>query len=312
MRLVSWLGLATLVGCANYETVDDACSNGVRGERHGSAEAVELIGRISCYRRFVGLDRADIDKRVTEAVVSHATYLSVNQVMSTGAPWQSESASVGGYTGDSATARLVASGFLIEGVSDAFVWELLLTGFEDRTRTELVDELMIDPIARDALLAPAWEGSGYEPFTDPVAGAFAYANIVLAYPSGSHTTRPIVYPQDGQTDLPTSWPGASVAGFGGATGFPITFTMGSSQIVAASTNPLEVRVLGSTITGPSGPVPHTVLLPGPYASGVNWSTAVLVPTDPLEPDSVYTVEAELAWIDVASHTEELTFSTAAQ
>lgn len=311
MPRARWIVFVGLAGCANFDSVDDACRDGVRGERHGSDAAADVVGRISCYRRFVGLDRGDIDKRITAAVESHADYLGTNQVLSTTGDWWAESPGLPGFTGVGSFDRLEAAEYLVASVGSAFVWEVLLPAAGGGTG--VIDEVLIDPFARDALLAPAWEGGGYAEFGDPVLGGdFAYMNIVLYYPSGSRATRPVVYPQDGQTDLPTSWnvdpTDAAFAGLPEVAGFPISFTMGSSRVVTGD-NPLEVAVLNSTITGPSGEVPHVVLLPGLYTVGVNWSTAILAPLAPLEPNTDYTVEADLAWVDVPKKHEELVFTT---
>ncbi|MEQ1506970.1 MAG: hypothetical protein ABMB14_32380 [Myxococcota bacterium] len=306
--MVLWLA------ACNYATVDDACRDHVRGESHGSDAAIEVVGRISCYRTFVGLDRGDIDKKITEAVDAHASYLSTSgQIASTG-DWWSESAGTAGYTGVDAFERLYASEYLVNDVGSAFVWQVLLPVSDVVTRPELIDLYMDDPFVRDVFLAPAWEGAGYAEGTDALIGPFAYMNIVLYYPSGARSTRPVVYPQDGQVDVPTRWtlndPGEpAFVGLPPVVGYPITFTFGSSQ-VSDGANPLQVSVLDSVITGPSGPVDHAVALPGVYGTGVNWSTAILVPSEPLEPLSEYTVEATFQWIDIDSRKEKLVFTTA--
>src|SRR5690349_17935581 len=100
--MLLWLGIA---GCG-FESVDDACRDGVRGERYGSDAAVDVVRRISCYRRFVGLDRGIIDEQVTEAVEAHARYLEKNAVLSTTGDWWAEAAALPGFTGIEAYDRL--------------------------------------------------------------------------------------------------------------------------------------------------------------------------------------------------------------
>lgn len=303
------------VGC-RFDSVEDACPDHVPGQSHGTDAAVDVIGRIGCYRRYVGLDRADIDGRITDAVVAHASYLAQNGTIGQYGSWQAETPGLAGFTGADAFERLYASEYLVEDVGSAFVWEVLLAIDDATDRGALVDEVIDDPFIRDVFLAPAWEGAGYAEGTDPVIGTFAYMNIVLYFPSGARSGRPVVYPRDGQVDVPTSFalfdPGdPALAGLPPVVGYPLTFTMGSSTLGSGSVNPLEVQVLESTILGPSGPVEHAVLLPTSYLSGVNWSTAILIPRAPLDPSTTYDVDARFSWIDRDNRHETLSFTTAA-
>jgi hypothetical protein len=310
----AFLPVVLLVAGCGANSIEDGCKNHIAGQSGSAPEELEIFSRITCYRKYVGLDQARIVTNITEAAESHAYYLEQNEVLTVDPySWPYESPSGVGFTGEDSFARLDASQYFVETTATAFVWEVLLLVEEDFSYEELIDEYMIDPFFRDAFLAPSWEGGGYAEGTDPTWGRFGYMNIVLYFPSGSRTTRPVVYPQDGQEDVPTTW----VRTFEDAAiqlpsevGFPISFTAGSARITSGI-NPLEVQVKHSTITGPDGEVEHQVLLPGYYAGGVNWSTAILVPVEPLQPDSTYTVEAELSWIDQQSRKEELTFTTAA-
>ena len=252
--------LALPSGCATYDSVDEACRDRVPGDRHGSAEAADLIGRIGCYRRYVGLNRANIDRRITEAVESHVDYLRLHPGWVGTGQWQAEEPNTRGYTGRDAFERLYASEFLVEGVGSAFVWEVLLPIDEAIRRRELVDLFMHDPFVRDVFLAPAWEGAGYAEGRVEGVGEFAYMNIVMYFPSGSRSNRPVVYPHDGQTQVPVAWtvldPGdPNLADLPPVAGYPITFTVGSSTVGSGTSNPLDVHVLGSRIDGPDGPVP---------------------------------------------------------
>jgi hypothetical protein len=302
-------------GCASYDSVEDACPNHVTGERHGSPEADELFQRVSCYRRYVGLDKANIHRRVDDATAAHASYLTENETLSTTGQWTTETPGEPGFTGANAFERLEDAGYLGLDPSSAFVWEVLTRVDEVGSYSEHIDELMVDPFVRDVLLAPAWEGAGYAEGLDPALGAFAYWNIVLYFPSGARATRPVTYPQDGQTGLPTSWSppdpaDPALAGVPPLAGFPVTLTFGSSQISANGTNPLDVLVTSSTLTGPEGQVDHQILLPGLYSLGVNWSTAILVPLEPLQPGATYTVVADVSWIDRPQGQQlELSFTT---
>jgi hypothetical protein len=307
----SLLPVVLVAGCG-ADSIEDGCKNHIAGQAGSTAEEVAIFSRITCYRKYVGLDQARIVTNITEAAEAHAYYLEQNQTL-TNDPynWPYEYPGGVGFTGEDSFARLDASQYFVETTAQAFVWEVLILVEDDFSYEALVDDYMIDPFFRDAFLAPSWEGGGYGEGTDPTWGRFGYMNIVLYFPSGSRTTRPVVYPQDGQTDVPTTW----VRTFEDAamdlpveTGMPITFTVGSARITSGI-NPLEVNVKHSSIRGPSGELEHQVLLPGYYGGGVNWSTAILVPVQPLEPDTTYDVEVELSWIDQNSRKEELSFTT---
>jgi hypothetical protein len=316
----STLPVLLALSACGPDSVDEACKNHVAGQSGSSEEETAVFSRITCYRKYVGLDQARINDRVSEAAAGHAEYLEQNQTL-TSDPynWPYENAGQPGYLGETSFDRLDATQYFVEGVTDtAFVWEILMSldsvqadGDPDEVYAAIIDAYMIDPFFRDAFLAPAWDGGGYGEGTDPTWGTFGYMNIVLYFPSGARSSRPVVYPQDGQQDVPTTWIRSfedPMIDLPFQVGFPITFTHGSSTL-GAGTNPLDVSVDSSSISGPSGDVEHTILLPGPYASGINWSTAILVPVEPLEPNSEYTVEAELSWINRDKRTEKLTFHT---
>ena len=308
----SLLPVVWLVAGCGADSIEDGCKNHIAGQAGSSPEELAIFSRITCYRKYVGLDQARIVTNITEAAENHAYYLEQNQVL-TNDPynWPYEYAGGVGFTGEDSFARLDASQYFVETTATAFVWEVLILVEDDFSYEQLIDDYMVDPFFRDAFLAPSWEGGGYGEGTDPTWGRFGYMNIVLYFPSGSRTTRPVVYPQDGQVDVPTTW----VRTFEDAamdlpveTGMPISFTVGSARITSGI-NPLEVNVKSSSIRGPSGELEHQVLLPGYYAGGVNWSTAILVPVQPLEPNTTYDVEVELSWIDQNSRKEELSFTT---
>ncbi|MBX2798849.1 MAG: hypothetical protein KTR31_14330 [Myxococcales bacterium] len=314
---LSWLLLPLLVGCQQYENIDEACKENVGGDKGASAEAVEVFQRITCYRRYAGLAKGKMNRRVTEAVENHARYLSIHG-LDFGTFWQLEEQGEG-FTGADAFERLDHTGYLVEEVgASAFVWEVLLTQIEaDTDQTELVDQYMRDPFLRDVWLAPGWDAGSYA--QAPVEGKFGpflvYMNIVLYFPSGSRSTRPVTYPVDGQTGVPTSWfvpyPDKVFAGLDTEVGFPITLTAGSSILGTGSTNVLDVVVDQSTITheGTGERVAHRVIPPGQYWPGTNWSTAILLPEQPLEPDTTYTVEVQMGWVGNDNHRETVSFTT---
>jgi hypothetical protein len=304
--------LPLLAACGrSFESVEEACKDNVHGDRDASPEAVGVVQRISCYRKYVGLDRGNLDPRVTEAVESHGYYLSENpdQIY---AGWNLETAGAPGFSGADALARLEASEYHVPEGSQAFIWEVLGYVEPDVPVAAQVDLGMHDPFARDVYLSPSWDAAGYTEFS-ALDATLSYMNIVLYYPSGARSGNPVTYPIDGQANVPTTWENAYasydplLASIPPRAGYPITFTCGSSRVVAGD-NPLSVGVTSSVITGPDGPVEHEVFLPGTYLFGADNSTAILVPREPYEPGASYTVEVSLAWLD---HDKDLslTFTT---
>jgi len=296
------------VGCSNFESIDDACKEKIGGDQHGSAEANQFFGRTTCYRRYAGLGQASIDKQITLAAASHATYLEANGISP---DWNLEEPGSTGFTGIDSFERLEAAEFPIDA-SASFVWEVLIPIDEAADRGTVVDSYMHDPLVRDVLLAPGWLGGGYSEFTEQEV-RYAYFHAVLAMPSGESTTRPATYPVDGQTDVPPSVTGIlPLSGAPASPGYPITMTFGSVEGSITTSNPLGVRVDASTVTGPDGPVEHLVFLPGTYEWGTNWSTAVLLPTQPLQPDTTYVVSADVGWVTDPAKNIEFSFTTGSE
>ncbi len=293
------------LGCRSFDSVDDACKDSIRGDQHGSDEANAFFGRVTCYRRYAGLSQASIQRDITEAAEAHAAYLETNGV---DADWPLETIGEAGFTGETSFERIEAAGFPVDWAA-TFVWEVLAPTDETAPRGEIVDLYLHAPLVRDVLLAPGWEGGGYAELDDP-SGRLAYFHVVLPLPSNESANKPVLYPVDGQEDVPISVPGGGgLPGVAGVTGYPITLTFGSVDVTANPTNPLDVTVYSSLVTGPSGPVEHTVFLPGLYDTGPNYSTAVLLPTDPLEPNATYTVTAEVGWVTNPSKSLEWSFTT---
>lgn len=302
---------------------DEACRDHVGGAARASDAAAELVGRIDCYRKFVGIDHARLNARITEAVEAHADYLEMNEVLSDpNADWWIEEFGEFGFTGRTSYDRLVKSEYLVEDFgANVFVWEVLSLVEEGLSYTERADAWLHNPFLRDVFLAPAWEGAGYAEFSavDPYQGddlTVSYMNVVLLHPSGSHATTPAVYPADGQIEVPLSWENPYVvepqlAGMPAFGGYPITFTFGSTSPVGNQINPLGVEVISSVIVSPTEEVPHVVVLPDAYSFGEVWSTAMLVPLNPLQPNTTYTVTAELSWVERDNHVVTVTFTTSA-
>src|SRR5262245_63946861 len=73
--------LLSFVAACGADSIDDACKNHIAGQGGSSSEEVEIFSRITCYRKYVGLDQARIVNNITDAAASHAYYLEQNQIL---------------------------------------------------------------------------------------------------------------------------------------------------------------------------------------------------------------------------------------
>lgn len=221
--------------------------------------------------------------------------------------WFFESPTAPGFTGVDVFERMAAT-YAYSWGDPVIVWQIAYEGWDDLS----APEVMADPYFRDVFLQPSWKTSGWAEGVTESGLQLAYMNLSFLFPSGTHIYKPIVYPRDGQEDVPTT--GRSLVGEGdplsGARGFPITATVGASDAVGGI-NPYLIVVLSSTLTDSAGAdVPMLVLTPDTSTFGSLTSTAVFKPHDPLEPGTTYTFEAEISWID-RKKTVTSTFTTAA-
>ena len=319
MRTVTRVALLALgvAGCQpNYAAVDEACldsDQAVPGSDGATENGEAFMRRLTCYRRFVGISKARMSPLVDEAAQAHARYLEEHVLSNPEATsWQFEVRGLSWYRGDDARDRIDYAGYELEGYSN-FIWEVLGPAPESVSPPDTVDALMHDPFVRDALLAPGWRVSGYGEAEGDWLGRVFYLNAVLALPSLVRATSPVTYPMDGQTDVPVSWfnywyGSPPFDELPVELGYPITLTMGSAQ-VGAGNNPLQIVVDEHSITGPDGEIEAVRIFPGPHDGGFNWSTVILLPVEPLQPGSQYTVEVTASWISHPGRTMSWTFET---
>lgn len=309
-----WVSVAAVCvgGCApDYLSLDEACLDTVPGEQHLLTQS-DLIDRMTCYRRFVGLSPARVNRLVQRATESHANYLEINNLVSpqmTAEDAFLEDPANTGFTGFDVWDRLGATGLITpETQSGLGVWDV----FFSNAGGEEPDEVLADPYFRDVAFQPLWVGAGYAELQGALGGRAAYMNVVYGFPSSNRTDRPVVFPRDGQTDVPRSWVPygnpADPMSERSIVGFPITITVGSDS-VSGGANPYELRVISATLTGGNqGSIPLIQVLPGAYPWGALRATVILAPIVPLEPQVEFTLEVELEW-NVRSKTIVTTFTT---
>jgi uncharacterized protein YkwD len=295
-------------GCRpEFATVDEACHDHVPGQARESEVAIDAIHRVNCYRRVARMARGSVDYRMSAAAEAHARYVEANGVPG---DFTTEEPGQPNFSGATPFDRIEAQDYdLGEGYAQSIgFWEGVFYRQEDPATH--ADEWMEDPYSRQGVLQPAWKDAGYG-----ISATYAVLDILYDFPTSIHIVNPVLYPADGQEDVPTEvvwWVEDGVVPLNRTVGFPVTITVGSD--VADSDlyhdNPFDLILLDSTIEGPDGEVSHYVLVPEstPYAL---LFTVALIPRDPLEPDTEYTATARVNWNAGSAKEVTTTFSTAA-
>ncbi len=299
--------LILLAGCQDFETLDDACHSVVPGEGSiDNASAVQLLNRTNCYRRFTGLPRGRVQKDVQAAVESHGDYVEKNSP--TFDRIEFEQSAVPGYTGYDVMDRLDTAGYAFDDTSfDMGIWELSVLDNQESLDDldAFIDGLADLPFTRQIMLQPSWVASGVDVSTYDEELGLGLFNLVVVYeyPATQRAQNPVVYPTDSQVGVQTGVVISDVLDplCGQTVGYPITITVGSATAGRGgltSPNPYALEVVNASVHGPDGPIPVAVRAPGDtdYDAGLLY-TAAVIPLQELEPDTEYTLEAKLEWVD---------------
>ncbi|MCB9680341.1 MAG: hypothetical protein H6733_02640 [Alphaproteobacteria bacterium] len=323
MRAVRAAGLAiVLAACGpRFDSVDAACPASVRGSELVAPAQAALLLRISCYRRYVGLAPLTVGERVQTAAQAHLDYLAANDALeptsdgylATRLGLQSEVTGRDGFTGDTPFTRNLAAGAVADegSLSRGAVWGWFL---DDADITG--DELMADPFAREVFLQPFVQGVGLAAGT--VSGRdVAYADLVSAFPSGVHVARPVVYPRDGDTDVPVALTSRFARGNelfkpGVPMGTPITVGISSDTSTGLWYDPYGYTVVevALTVDGSDEPIPIVSQTPSFNLPMPLRTTGVFATVAPLAPSTTYRFEARVLSMGVEL-TAKSVFTTAA-
>jgi hypothetical protein len=316
------LPLALVPGCylVDYETIDDACPDHVKGQRFLKPGIQDMLPRINCHRRYVGLAPVQVTRGIQDAIDAHATYLDQNQVLEPASPHYAQTAADlfderpewSFFTGTDSYARLY-NAHAIDETAPYTVWQVFVGDVSTLNTDRQFDFWGF----RDVAFQPLIIGGGYAEITPTTGVTSAYMNLIFALPANRRIDVPVVYPKDGQTDVPISfaspYAAAGVAGdplaVRSVTGYPITVTVGSYE-TQGDANPYDLRVYTATLTGPEGELELVNALPGNYPWGSNLSTAAFASVYPLQPGATYTFEADLSWNAKPHKHVVTTFTTA--
>lgn len=197
---------------------------------------------------------------------------------------------------------------------------------------DAIDYLMRNPEFRQAALQPSmldgayaeldlpetwfegWEAS-YPESPPPAQARIYYYAVVYTAPHIEHANQPVLFPKEDQIEVPLWAPSSQLVGATGQnaiTGYPVTFQVGTIDPAfynKVDQNQYAAILRGATIQDPDGNILETRnVLPdvsaplGTLPSGRYLrNTLSVVPLEPLQPSTKYSVFAEL-------ETPEATFS----
>lgn len=264
--------------------------------------------RIQCHRLFVGLPAGRVTEEAQIAAEAHGTYLEQNDVLADdnalGNALYVESGGGLAYSGQTVGDRLERTGAVPEGGAWEASERVLLA-------TDDPDELFRDPWSREALLQPAWIGAGVDVIPYPISVGDTvedtavvdvdrlYLNVAYAMPSFKAMVRPLVYPADGQVDVPTSYaplddPDNPLA-VAPEIGFPITISVGSDH-VSGGTNPYGLALGAARLVDEDGLVLDLVTMNPQSLRFADLQTSVIIAArEPLRAGVVYKLEANVTW-----------------
>lgn len=310
-----------LGGCERFKfaTIDEACPDQLAGEVKLAPGTSDMLARFACYRRFEGLQMPRITQPAQNAIEAHAHYLDVNEVLDPESPKAAQTVSDyfterkdwPGFTGVNAIERLKHFE-AIDNTGSIGVWDVLLPD----GGAEVADSNVADPYTRDVVFQPLWYTVGYAVVPAPVQDA-GYFSAVYAMPPSKNVYHPIVYPRDGQIDVPTTYVTYGIESDPLSVqpyiGFPITVTVGAFQVGRDGANPYDLQPVSATLTGEEGDIQLVVVPPGNFPWGPMQGTIIYAPYEPLQPGRTYDFEAKIRWLDFPDgKTVTATFTTASE
>ena len=303
---MKWFGLALLFhGCADYATVEEACPNKIASGNEVSSEvALDGLLQVGCYRQFLGIKPGPHNASLQEVVQGHVSYVEMHAPPLT--QIHLEVAGADAFTGLDIHERLDAVELdlrsLEVGVEREY-WDIHALIGHARIKP-VIDTWMDVPMIRGVLLHPGWIGAGLEMVEYALPGfegqdvSMTYTNLVVAVdsPSPRGVPGPIVYPRDGQTDVPPSqWiEDPNDAYCGERLGYPMSVLVVVDGEMDSS---ISLMVEGASLHGPDGAV--ALEQRGGADYGGSWSQVtnhlVFLPLEPLQPQESYTLEAVIGW-----------------
>jgi hypothetical protein len=303
--------LALGAGCVDRESIDSACAESIGGSSWANEDAVHYFSRVNCLRRYAGMSKVRLQRDIMHAVTDHAAYMTLHLDPTQPLTLDDlilENPNREGFTGVNDFDRVAARGnSVINGFSHGAWVHATSDVPEDRSAqgwADLVDAESDHFIYRQKFLQPSSWGVGLA-----VDGDWRYSFEVYDFPADERVTRPIVWPVDGQTDVPTTsfnyW---QIEGYEvpyGATGYHITVTVGSLDGGSwVDVNPYGLRSSEARLVDASGDdVEFWLVTPESVTPGAFLYSIAAVPKEPLEAGTEYTFSVHLDWQDFSKDVE---------
>jgi tetratricopeptide (TPR) repeat protein len=249
------------------------------------------LAAVNKLREQAGLPPVRLDDRLDAAAAAHSYYWLFNQARPSqkGLGIHTETPGTPGFSGVTVYER-----------GNAFGWHDGPMG-EDITHRgapELAVSDWVDSVYhRFPILRPDLRVIGY---ADASLAGLPIEDMEFGFSPGAGNPKPVVYPADGQSDVPATFddnelPDPVPAGGPRVTGYPVTVTFPRYS---------DVRLLSFTLSGPSGPIAYTFTLPPTDATE---NSASLLPGAPLQPGARYTAHID-ATVDGASYDRTWSFT----
>lgn len=298
--LISSLTLLLATGCGDPPaSADQACPDFIFGAGNARTEVRDAMTKINCYRRYAGSQKTNINADIVGAMDAHSQYLSLNwdTIVEQNLSIHTEVSGNPGFTGVDMFTRLEAQGWTIPQ-QDHHVFTLVdVKESADMPSWALIDRYVHEPYFRQILMQPGVLDAGYGEFEE-----FVGLTMVSEWPASTPLGRAIVWPVDGQTNVPPSYYTGSFNTVDGERydnldpwklyGYPITVTLGadtSNGTPLDDPNSLSLAVLSHTLTGPDGVENTTVVTPDSTQLPLP-SSVMVVPDSPLQENAQYTLE----------------------
>lgn len=245
------------------------------------SSAVALIDRLRAQH---GLEQVRNDTRLLNAAFEHTAYMAANQRLS------HTQTSLNNFTGRDLRSRVSRFGFY-EGVSEVI-------GFTTEGGLKTIEQLFHAPYHRISFLKPGMVRIG-----GAIEGP--YACVLFGSPTKSEL---VMSPANGMTSVPTTWINTETPNplrnqvIGKTVGYPIVI----ADFSVENTDP-KIIVRSSTIRTESGlTVKHFVNDSSNDDHASN--AALLIPAEPLQKGTTYTVSVDLTTSSGLSR-QEWTFKT---
>jgi len=255
------------------------------------AHAERALAQVNAVRARAGLPPVKLDDRLDAAAAAHSYYWLFNQARPSqkGLGIHTETPGTPGFSGATVYERGTQFGWHDGPMGE----DITHRGGPEAAVSDWVDSVY----HRFPILRPDLRVIGY---ADAAMAGLPIEDMEFGFAPSGVNARPVVYPADGQADVPASFddnelPDPVPTGGPRVTGYPITVTFDRYS---------SVQVSSFTLSGPSGPVGYVFTLP-PGDSTEN--SASLLPGAPLQVGARYTAHI-VATVDGASYDRTWSFT----